>query len=233
MRHSKQEILDAIKGDIIVSCQALPGEALYVEEESIMYLMARAAKRAGAKCIRTNSVRDVVAIKKETGLPVVGLIKKAYEGYDSYITPTMVEIDELMEAGADIVALDCTMRKRGDGTTINEFLGQIREKYPDIIIMADISTYEEGINAWKCGVDLVSTTMSGYTEYSPKTIGPDFELAKKLVEAIEIPVIAEGRIHTPENAKKMLHETGVFALVIGGAITRPFEIATRFFDAIK
>lgn len=233
MKHAKQEIFDAIKGDIIVSCQALPGEPLYVEEESIMYLMARAAKQAGAKCIRTNSVRDVVAIKAETGLPVVGLIKKVYEGYGSYITPTMVEVDALMEAGADIVALDCTMRVRGDGTTINEFLAEIKAKYPEIIIMADISTYEEGVNAWKCGADLVSTTMSGYTEYSPKTVGPDFELAKKLVDTVDVPVIAEGRIHTPENAKKMLEETGVHALVIGGAITRPFEIATRFFDAIK
>lgn len=233
MRHTKQEILDAIKGDIIVSCQALPGEPLYVEEESIMYLMARAAKQAGAKCIRTNSVRDVIGIKAETGLPVVGLIKKVYEGYGSYITPTMVEIDALMEAQADIIALDCTMRERGDGTTINDFLAEIRAKYPDIIIMADISTYEEGVNAWKCGADLVSTTMSGYTEYSPKTVGPDFDLAKKLVETVDVPVIAEGRIHTPENAKKMLEETGVHALVIGGAITRPLEIATRFFDAIK
>lgn len=233
MKHSKQEIFDAIKGDIIVSCQALPGEPLYVEEESIMYLMARAAKRAGAKCIRTNSVRDVVAIKKETGLPVVGLIKKVYEGYGSYITPTMVEIDALMEAEADIIALDCTMRPRGDGTTINDFLAEIRTKYPDIIIMADISTYEEGVNAWKCGVDLVSTTMSGYTDYSPKTVGPDFELAKKLVDTVDVPVIAEGRIHTPENAKKMFEKAGVHALVIGGAITRPLEIATRFFDAIK
>ncbi len=233
MKHSKQEIFDAIKGAIIVSCQALPGEPLYVEEESIMYLMARAAKRAGAKCIRTNSVRDVVAIKKETGLPVVGLIKKVYEGYGSYITPTMVEIDALMEAEADIIALDCTMRPRGDGTTINDFLAEIKAKYPDIIIMADISTYEEGVNAWKCGVDLVSTTMSGYTDYSPKTVGPDFELAKKLVDTVDVPVIAEGRIHTPENAKKMFEEAGVHALVIGGAITRPLEIATRFFDAIK
>lgn len=233
MRHTKQEILDAIQGDIIVSCQALPGEPLYVEEESIMYLMARAAKQAGAKCIRTNSVRDVIAIKAETGLPVVGLIKKVYEGYGSYITPTMVEIDALMEADADIIALDCTMRERGDGTTINDFLAEIRTKYPDIIIMADISTYEEGVNAWKCGADLVSTTMSGYTEYSPKTVGPDFDLAKKLVETVDVPVIAEGRIHTPENAKKMLEETGVHALVIGGAITRPLEIAIRFFDAIK
>lgn len=232
MRFSKEEVLKAMKHSIIVSCQALPGEPLYVEEKSIMYLMARAAKQAGATCIRTNSVRDVIAIKEETKLPVIGLIKKQYEGYESYITPTLKEVTELVEAEADVIALDCTMRRRGDGTTINEYIAKIKELYPDLVLMADISTYEEGVNAWKCGVDLVSTTMSGYTPYSLKVEGPDFELVKKLVEAVDIPVIAEGRVHTPELAKAML-ETGAYAVVVGGAITRPFEIATRFMSAIK
>lgn len=227
MRYSKEEILESIKGSIIISCQALPGEPLYVEEKSIMYLMARAAKQAGARCIRTNSLRDVVAIKKETGLPVIGLIKKEYDGYDSYITPTMAEIDALVAAESDIIALDCTLRKRGDGTTINEYIHQIRVKYPDIVLMADISTYEEGINAWKCGIDIVSTTMSGYTNYSPKTEGPDFDLVKRLASDIDIPVIAEGRIRTPAQAKELL-DAGAYAVVVGGAITRPLEIATSF-----
>lgn len=232
MRFSKEEILNAMKHSIIVSCQALPGEPLYVEEKSIMYLMARAAKQAGATCIRTNSVRDVIAIKEETKLPVIGLIKKQYEGYESYITPTLKEVAELVEAEADVIALDCTMRRRGDGATINEYIAKIKELYPDLVMMADISTYEEGVNAWKCGVDLVSTTMSGYTSYSSQLEGPDFELVKKLVETVDIPVIAEGRVHTPELAKAML-ETGAYAVVVGGAITRPFEIATRFMNAIK
>lgn len=217
---------------MIISCQALPGEPLYVEEKSMMYLMARAAKQAGTPCIRTNSIRDVIAIKEETKLPVIGLIKQSYEGYDSYITPTMKEIDALMDAEADVIALDCTMRKRGDGTTVEEYLGQIRAKYPDAVLMADISTYEEGVQAWKCGVDLVSTTMSGYTDYSPKVDGPDYELVKRLVGAIAIPVIAEGKIHTPQQAKEML-DAGAYAIVVGGAITRPLEIATRFMNAIQ
>ncbi|MDE6829310.1 MAG: putative N-acetylmannosamine-6-phosphate 2-epimerase, partial [Lachnospiraceae bacterium] len=163
MKYSKSEILNQIKGQLIVSCQALPGEPLYVPEKSVMYLMARAAKEAGSPCIRTSSIRDVKAIKEETCLPVIGIIKINYEGYDSYITPTMKEIDELVAADADIVALDCTMRSRGDGTTINEFIAQIKAKYPDIVLMADISTYEEGVNAWKCCFDLVGTTLIGYT----------------------------------------------------------------------
>ena len=232
MRYSKQEILERIKGQLIVSCQALPSEPLYVEEKSIMYLMARAAKQAGSPCIRTSSIRDVLAIKEETDLPVIGIVKIVYDGYDSYITPTMKEVDELYAADADIIALDCTMRKRGDGTTINEFIAQIKEKYPDAVLMADISTYEEGVNAWKCGVDFVGTTLSGYTDYSPKVDGPDVELVKKLSETIDIPVIAEGKVHYPDEAVQML-EAGAYAVVVGGAITRPLEIATRFINRVK
>ena len=120
----------------------------------------------------------------------------------------------------------------GDGKTVNEFIAEIKAKYPDIALMADISTFEEGINAWKCGVDIVGTTMSGYTPHSVKTEGPNYELVSKLVEALPIPVIAEGRVHYPDQAKKML-ELGVHAVVVGGAITRPLEIAQRFFKAIE
>lgn len=232
MKKNLQEILDATKGSIIVSCQALPIEPLYCEEMSLMPFMAEAAKRAGSKCIRTSSVRDVVAIKEKTGLPVIGLIKRNYDGFESYITPTMLEIDELVAAESDIIALDCTYLKRGDGKSINDFLKEIRDKYPDIVLMADISTYEEGVNAWKCGVNLVGTTMSGYTPHSPKSDGPDYELVTKLVNTISIPVIAEGRVHQPEQAKKML-ELGAHAVVVGGAITRPLEIAQRFYKAIE
>lgn len=209
MRATLSDILTATKSSIIVSCQALPDEPMYCQEMSIMPFFANAAKRAGSKCIRTSSIRDVIAIKEATGLPVIGLVKRVVEGYASYITPTMKEIDELVQAESDIVALDCTMRTRGDGTTINEFIAQIKEKYPDIVLMADISTVEEGVNAAKCGVNLVGTTLSGYTDYSPKTDGPDFELVEKLVSSVTIPVIAEGKIHTPEQAKKMLDRKSV------------------------
>ncbi len=231
MKKSLDEILELTKGSIIVSCQALPTEPLYCEEMSLMPFMAKAAQMAGSKCIRTSSLRDVVAIKKKTGLPVIGLIKRQYEGYDTYITPTMKEIDELVAAESDIIALDCTYMKRGNGQTINEFLEEIRGKYPDIALMADISTAEEGINAWKCGVNLIGTTMSGYTPHSAKTDGPDYELVSSLVNAVSVPVIAEGRVHQPEQAKKML-ELGAHAVVVGGAITRPLEIAQRFYKAI-
>ncbi len=232
MRTPLAELLDATKGSMIVSCQALPGEPLYDEERSLMPYMALAAQEAGCRCIRTSSVRDVMAIKEKTGLPCIGLIKRVYEGWDAYITPTMREIDELAEAGADVIALDCTLRARGDGSTVADFLGEIRRRYPDIPLMADISTLEEGIHAWKCGVDLVGTTLSGYTPYSPHLDGPDYDLVAGLAGALPIPVIAEGRIHFPDQAVRMLG-LGAHAVVVGGAITRPLEIARRFYSAIR
>jgi len=223
----KTELFQAIKGGLIVSCQALPGEPLYVEERSVMYLMARAAGQAGAKAIRTSSVRDVVAIKAETGLPVIGLIKINYQGYDAYITPTMKEVEELVRAKADVIALDATDRTRGDGRSVSQFIRDIKHRYPEILLMADISTAEEGVAARDSGVDMIGTTLSGYTPYSPQGEDPDYELVKTLAATLDIPVIAEGKIHTPRQARNML-ELGAYAVVVGGAITRPLEIAGRF-----
>lgn len=228
----KEEILNKIKGNLIVSCQALEGEPLFIEDSSMMPLMARAAKQAGACAIRTNGVRDVIGIKEETNLPIIGIIKKGYEGYEQYITVTMEEIDQLVKAESDIIALDCTLRDRVDGRSVAELIKAIKEKYPEIILMADISNYEEGINAWKAGIDIVGTTLSGYTSYTVKSEEPDFKLIEDLAKNIDIPVIAEGRIHKPEQAVKAL-DLGAYSVVVGGAITRPLEITTRFADAIS
>ena len=229
---NKEELFNKIKGSLIVSCQALEGEPLYMENGSVMPLMARAAKQAGASAIRTNGVRDVIGIKEETNLPIIGIIKKGYEGYEQYITVTMDEVDQLVKAGADIIAIDCTLRERVDGKTVDEFIKAIKDKYPQIILMADISNLEEGINAWKSGIDMVGTTLSGYTPYTLKLEEPDFKLIEDLSKNIDIPVIAEGRIHTPEQAARAL-DLGAHAVVVGGAITRPLEIATKFIDAIS
>ncbi len=230
---TKQQLFELMKGTIIVSCQATPGEPLYEKDRSVMYLMARAAKLAGAQMIRTSSVRDIVEIKEETGLPVIGLIKREYPGYEGRITMTMREVDECMEAMADIVSIDCTDCVRGDGLTAPQFLKQVKDKYPNIIIMADCATLEEAVAAYEAGADLVGSTMNGYTAKTAHCKGdPNYELVEQMVAALPCPVIAEGRVHTPEQAKKML-ELGAWAVVVGGAITRPLEIANRFMAAIR
>lgn len=230
---TKEALFALMKGTIIVSCQATPGEPLYDRERSVMPLMARAAKLAGAKMIRTSSSRDIIEIKEETGLPVIGLIKREYPGFQGRITMTMCEVDECMAAGADIVSIDCTDCMRGDGLTPAEFLKTVREKYKNIIIMADCATFDEALATYEAGADLVGTTMNGYTpQTASEADDPNFELVARLAKALPCPVIAEGRIHTPEQARKML-EQGAWAVVVGGAITRPLEIASRFMTAVR
>ena len=225
-------MFDQIKGGLIVSCQALEHEPLYTKEGGVMPLMAKAAAQSGAVGIRANTVRDITQIKAVVDLPVIGIIKKDYPGTPMYITVTMAEVDALVECGVDILAVQGTSALRPDGSTAADFIRQIKAKYPQQLIMADIATLEEAMACAEAGADFVGTTMRGYTPETKGIDDIDFAFITELTQKCPAKVIAEGHIHSPEQAVQAL-QAGAFALVVGGAITRPAEITARFTGAIR
>lgn len=225
MKEQSKEVLDLIKDGLIVSCQALEDEPLFGSE--IMAKLAVAAKQGGAVAIRANTVVDIVAIKQAVDLPIVGLIKRKYDHLDRYITPTLKEVKELVEIGVDIIAIDATKRYVDEKIDLKEMLDYIHENGK--LAMADISTLAEGIEAEKLGFDIISTTMSGYTDYTELTKGPDVLLVKELLENVKTPVVAEGRISN-ENYFNQIASLKPHSIVIGGAITRPQAITKTFVE---
>lgn len=230
MNQENQVIMDQIQGGLIVSCQALKEEPLY--SSYIMSRMAYAAMLGGAVGIRANTVIDIEEIKKVVNLPIIGIIKEVYGDCNVYITPTMKEIDALVECGVAIIATDATKRSRPDGKSLEQFFSEVRAKYPDQLFMADCSSYEEGMHAAQIGFDFIGTTMNGYTEYTKGAKLPNIDLMGKLARECGKPVIAEGGIWLPDQLKGAL-DAGAHAVVIGGAITRPMEITKRFVSAIQ
>lgn len=223
--------VEELKGKLIVSCQALKHEPLH--SSFIMGRMALAAQEGGAKGIRANTKEDIREIQKNVDLPIIGIVKRDYEDSVIYITPTMKEVDELMEVAPDIIAVDATSAIRPGNVTLDEFFYAIKEKYPNQLLMADCSTVEEAVHADELGFDFIGTTLVGYTEQSKndKIEANDFEILKEILEKVKNKVIAEGNINTPEKLKRVM-ELGAFCAVVGSCITRPQLITKSFADVL-
>jgi len=226
------ERVKQLEGKLIVSCQALPHEPLH--SSFIMGRMALAAREGGASGIRANTKEDIAEIKSQVELPVIGIVKRDYEGSGVYITPTMKEMEELMKVKPEIIAMDATKDERPGGVTLDEFFAQVKERYPDQLLMADCSTVEEAVHADELGFDFIGTTMVGYTKQSRhlKIDENDFEVLREILAKVKHPVIAEGNINTPEKAKRVI-ELGAFAVVVGSIITRPQLITKSFADVLE
>lgn len=227
-----EDRIKALKGQLIVSCQALPQEPLH--SSFIMGRMARAAKEGGAAGIRANTKEDIKEIQEVTGLPIIGIVKRDYSDSEVYITPTMKEIEELMEVKPEIVAIDATGALRPGNVTLADFFHQIKEKYPEQKLMADCSTIEEALFADELGFDFIGTTMVGYTPQSKglKIEENDFEILRTILKKVKHPVIAEGNVNSPEKAKRVI-ELGSYAVVVGSSITRPQLITKGYAEAVN
>ena len=226
---SLPSLLERLKGGLIISCQAEADEPLHGPGH--MAAMAKAAAAGGASGIRANGPADIAAIHAVVSLPIIGIYKVDVPGYAVRITPNLEHARQVAAAGADILAIDATRRPHPDHLGLAERIETIHRE-TGCPVMADIADLEDGLAAEEAGADLVATTLSGYTDYSPPQPGPDFELLGRLASRLKVPLVAEGRIATPEQAAQAI-ELGAFAVVVGSAITRPQWITGQFVNRMK
>ena len=224
--------IENLKGKLIVSCQALPAEPLH--SSFIMGRMALAAKIGGAAGIRANTAEDIREIQKQVDLPIIGIVKRDYDDSRVYITPTEQEVEELIAAEPEIIAMDATGTARPGGKSLDVFFREMKEKYPSQLWMADCSTVEEALHADELGFDFIGTTLVGYTEQSEndRIEENDFEILRKILAGAKHKVIAEGNINTPEKARRVI-ERGAYSVVVGSIITRPQLITKTFTEELK
>lgn len=222
-----KSVFETLRGGLVVSCQAYPGEPMRHPET--MTQIAEAAAIGGAVGIRAQGLDDISSIHDRVRLPQIGLWKDGED--DVFITPTLQHAIAVARAGAEIVALDGTRRPRPDRVTLAETVRRLREETGSLI-MADIGSLDDALAAVDAGVDCVSTTLCGYTPERPKTDGPDLEALAAVAGRLSVPVFAEGRVHTPAQAWAC-REAGAFAVVVGTAITHPASITGWFASAIR
>lgn len=232
MTDKKKAILESLKGGLIVSCQVQHDDPVYSED--FVLKMANAAEWAGAVGIRANSPEQIRLIKEHVKLPMIGLYKIWHDDTDVFITPTLEAAKQVWEAGAEIIALDCTAQITHEGRPAYELLPIVKKEIPDALIFADVSNYEEAKRAVEMGADIVGSTLYGYTEETKQIEQPDLREFARMCRDFgdKVFMVMEGHIYTPEDAIKCLH-LGADAVVVGSAITRPHLIAKRFVDLMS
>ena len=221
-------LFEQLKGGLIVSCQASPGDPL--DDTDALHRIAIAAVRGGAIGLRLNSAAHIAAVRHETDLPIIG-IEKRYGSAGLRITPDFVSAAALAEAGASIIALDCTDREWPGAEPWREIIRRIHQEL-HLPVMADISTLDEAVAAAEAGADCVGTTLFGYTERTRNHNSFGWTLLDAMTRELRVPIMAEGHISTPEEARRAVNQ-GAWSVIVGSAITRPGEIAVRFAQALR
>jgi N-acylglucosamine-6-phosphate 2-epimerase len=217
--------LTLVKGGLVVSCQAYPGEPM--QQPAVMAAVAQAVVRGGAVGVRAQGIDDIRLVRQFVDVPLIGLVKVGQDGV--FITPTVADCVAVAEAGADVIALDGTTRPRPDGSSIKDCVDAVHAA--GALVMADCGSLADAETSIAAGADCVGTTLAGYTGDRPRTDGPDLDLLAAMVSASSVPVIAEGRIGTPEDAVRCL-ELGAHAVAVGTAITHPTSITQRYVQAL-
>ena len=232
MEDKKKAILESMKGGLIVSCQVQHDDPVYSMD--FVVKMAKAAQWGGAVGIRANSPDQISEIRKNVELPIIGLYKIWHDDTDVFITPTLEAAKQVWEAGAEIIALDCTAQVNNEGRPAYELLPIVKKEIPEAVIFADVSNYEEAKRAVELGADIVGPTLYGYTAETKDIEQPDLREFARMCRDFgdEVCMIMEGHVYTPEDAMKCIY-LGAHSVVVGSAITRPHLITKRFVDLLS
>lgn len=228
----RTQFLEITRGGIIVSCQVKPDDPLYLD--GIVAKLAQCAIWGGAKGLRLNTPPDIAAVRAITDLPIIGLWKDHTKGSDVFITPTLRHVEAVLEAGADVVAVDATDRLNADGQKAYTLITEIRRVFGDVLILADIRNAEEAARALAEGADMAAPTLYRFNEHPKSTEEPDFGELTNILKACQGlgPVLMEGKINTPEQAMESLY-LGAHAVIVGSAITRPHLTTMRFVNKVN
>lgn len=228
----KRSLLESFKNGLVVSCQVQRDDPIYTDD--MVVKMAEAAQWAGAVGLRANTPEQIKAIKAAVQLPVIGLYKIWHQDTDVFITPTLESAIQIWEAGAEIIALDCTAQRTHEGTTAWDLLPIVKRELPEAVIFADVSNYEEAKHAVEAGADIVAPTLYGYTKETSSIELPDLREFARMCRDFgdDAYMMMEGHIYAPEDAIKCLY-LGAHSVVVGSAITRPHLTAKRFTDLMS
>jgi N-acylglucosamine-6-phosphate 2-epimerase len=221
--------LEAIRGGLIVSCQASEGDPL--DDVDTLTRIATSVLLGGASGLRAEGVTRIAAFRRITQLPIIGIVKTFDASGDVYITPDFESARAVSEAGADIIALDCTARRLTAREPWPALIDRIHSEL-NRLVLADIATLEDALAAERAGADAVATTLYGYTTETANQRTVSWPLVQSMLANLTIPVVVEGHIAHPDEARMALH-MGAIAVVVGSAITRPETITARFLQAIR